>query len=201
VIPELTVEENLRVGMMSWPPHGPAGSPGRSRRRPGAPPLDEAFERFPPLAAPSPQSWPAAAVRRRAADARHRAGAAGATARACCSTRPLATAWRRGSWPQVMDLVVRLSREAGAITIILVEQKRARARSRIADHGVVAQPGPGSSPAADAGDAHHRCPRSVTTISGSSHLGACLVVEFLQFTLSGVSFRDDLRRGGAVPRG
>src|SRR5437588_495169 len=49
VIPELTVEENLRVGMMSWP--APARRvPGRSRADRGAA-LDEAFERFPPLAA------------------------------------------------------------------------------------------------------------------------------------------------------
>ena len=43
VIPELTVEENLRIGMMSWPR-------GRSRADRSAA-LDEAFERFPPLAA------------------------------------------------------------------------------------------------------------------------------------------------------
>jgi len=49
VIPELTVEENLRVGMMSWPPTA-RRVPGRSRADRGAA-LDEAFERFPPLAA------------------------------------------------------------------------------------------------------------------------------------------------------
>src|SRR5436190_4703908 len=49
VIPELTVEENLRVGMMSWPPAA-RRVPGRSRADRGAA-LDEAFERFPPLAA------------------------------------------------------------------------------------------------------------------------------------------------------
>src|SRR5216684_1299402 len=42
VIPELTVEENLRVGMMAWPPRSP-----RAER---AAALDEAYERFRPLA-------------------------------------------------------------------------------------------------------------------------------------------------------
>src|SRR6266513_2053900 len=42
VIPELTVEENLRVGMMSWP----RGRPRAQR----AAALDEAYGRFPPLA-------------------------------------------------------------------------------------------------------------------------------------------------------
>src|SRR5512142_2140860 len=42
VIPELTVEENLRVGMMSWP----LGRPRAER----AAALDEAYQRFPPLA-------------------------------------------------------------------------------------------------------------------------------------------------------
>jgi branched-chain amino acid transport system ATP-binding protein len=96
VIPELTVEENLRVGMMSWPR-------GRSRADRGAA-LDEAFERFPPLAA---------------------------------RRRKLAAALSGGErvMAQVMDLVVRLSRENG-ITIILVEQN-ARGALAIADHGVV----------------------------------------------------------------
>src|SRR5216684_542450 len=64
VIPELTVEENLRVGMMSWPPGGIRGGwkppraggvsggvvpPGASRADRAAA-LDEAYERFRPLA-------------------------------------------------------------------------------------------------------------------------------------------------------
>ena len=49
VIPELTVEENLRIGMMSWPAAARRVA-GRSRADRGTA-LDEAFERFPPLAA------------------------------------------------------------------------------------------------------------------------------------------------------
>jgi hypothetical protein len=95
---------------------------------------------------------------------------------------------------QVMDLVVRLSRENG-ITIVLVEQN-ARGALAIADHGVVLNLGRVVAPRT-----RRRSPptsRSVTTISGSSHQGGMPVVEFLQFTLSGISLRDDLRRGGAV---
>ena len=69
---------------------------------------------------------------------------------------------------QVMDLVVRLSREHG-ITIILVEQN-ARGALAIADHGVVLNLGR----VVAAADAATLAPTSryVITISGSSHLGA-----------------------------
>ena len=128
VIPELTVEENLRVGMMSWPP--PRGG-GRSRADRAAA-LDEAFGRFPPLA-----------ERRR----RLAAALSGGERQMLVIARALLARPRvllldepsLGLAPrvmaQVMDLVVRLSRENG-ITIILVEQN-ARGALAIADHDVV----------------------------------------------------------------
>ena len=124
VIPELTVEENLRVGMMSWPR-------GRSRADRAAA-LDAAFGRFPPLA-----------ERRRKLAAALSGGERQmlVIARALLA-RPhvlLLDEPSLGLAPrvmaQVMDLVVRLSREHG-ITIILVEQN-ARSALAIADHGVV----------------------------------------------------------------
>ncbi len=132
VIPELTVEENLRIGMMSWPT-GPRGRrvPGRSRADRAAA-LDEAYERFRPLA-----------DRRRKLAAALSGGERQmlVIARALLA-RPhvlLLDEPSLGLAPrvmaQVMDLVVRLSREHG-ITIILVEQN-ARGALAIADHGVV----------------------------------------------------------------
>jgi branched-chain amino acid transport system ATP-binding protein len=125
VIAELTVEENLRIGMMSWP-----GIAWRRAERAAA--LDEAYGRFGVLA-----------------DRRRRlAGTlSGGERQMLVIARALVARPRvllldepsLGLAPkvmtQVMDMVVRLSRENG-ITIVLVEQN-ARAALAIADRGVV----------------------------------------------------------------
>ena len=125
VIAELTVEENLRIGMMSWPGIAP-------RRADRAAALAEAYERFSPLA-----------------DRRRKLAAtlSGGERQMLVIARALVARPRvllldepsLGLAPrvmmQVMDMVVRLSRESG-ITIMLVEQN-ARAALAIADRGVV----------------------------------------------------------------
>src|ERR1700730_13293605 len=125
VIAELTVEENLRIGMMSWP-----GIAWRRAERAAA--LAEAYERFTVLA-----------------DRRRRLAAtlSGGERQMLVIARALVARPRvllldepsLGLAPrvmtQVMDMVVRLSRENG-ITIVLVEQN-ARVALAIADHGVV----------------------------------------------------------------
>jgi branched-chain amino acid transport system ATP-binding protein len=125
VIAELTVEENLRIGLMSWP-----GSARRRADRTAA--LTAAYERFTVLA-----------------DRRHKLAAtlSGGERQMLVIARALVARPRvllldepsLGLAPrvmtQVMDMVVRLSRENG-ITIVLVEQN-ARAALAIADRGVV----------------------------------------------------------------
>jgi branched-chain amino acid transport system ATP-binding protein len=123
VIAELTVEENLRIGTMSW---------RRGRRADRAAAMDEAYARFKPLS-----------DRRRKLASTLSGGERQmlVIARALLS-RPRVLLLDEPSlglaprvMAQVMDLVTGLSREHG-LTIVLVEQN-AREALAVADHGVV----------------------------------------------------------------
>ncbi len=134
VIPELTVEENLRIGMMSWPGRpGPATAcRGERAGRHRAAALDEDYARFKPLADRRRKlaSTLSGGERQMLVIARALLSRPGS-----CSSTNLRWASRPGSWRRSWTSWSGSAGSSG-LTIVLVEQN-ARSALSIADHGVV----------------------------------------------------------------
>ena len=139
-ITELPGHERVELGHLPGargpghlPGHDRAGEPRDGRLRPDRAPqasvdddLERVFDALPPPGRAA-QADGRHAVRRRAADARHRPGADGPTPSCCCSTSRR-WAWRRMLVAQIFSIITEINRQG--TTVLLVEQNAAQALPR-----------------------------------------------------------------------